>query len=157
MNTRFAAALIFTLLFAIPAFSYANGVVSNLLGESLKRTILEINGTKVTIEGLTLGRQQALRITSEEGLEQLLVQSEAGKWVPVHKARYRIFDGILRLAKTLTIFGVGGAVGAYSLYYSGEDDGAGKRRVPTVAEMLKNLIALIPSVAPEGAGSDSDK
>ena len=106
-----------------------------------KRSLTHDGKKIVDVELVKIGTKLAMRLTYEDGVEQLLVQNIAGQFVPVHKARRQIVRGLVNITKYLGILTLGSAAGAYALYHYGETEG-GKRVVPTIATLLRKLLRL---------------
>ncbi len=119
--------------------------LNRIMSETTNKSSLTFEGkTFVDAEIVKIGSKYAIRLTYDDGAQQLLVQNIAGKFVPVHKARRQVMNALTSLATYLGVLALGGVGGAYLLYHNGTQTADGKRVVPTFATILQILINKLP-------------
>ncbi len=114
------------------------GSVEKIAPASTSKSSLTFEGKKVVdAEIVLMGKKLAMRLTYDDGAQQLLVQNLAGQFVPVYKARRQVTRVFTSLLTHLGACALGGIGGAYLLYnYGTELQKDGKRIIRSLKDIL---------------------
>ncbi len=134
--------LLFSLLLPCTlAAGIVDGGFNRLAPPGTNKSTLTFEGNKVVdAEIVQIGPKLTMRLTYDDGVQQLLVKNLAGQFVPVHKARRQVMRALTTLATYAGLCALAGTGGAFLLYHYGTDTEDGKRVVPTVSALLQYLI-----------------